>query len=38
MPFDYQPFLEGELIRLRPLRLDDFEDLFAAGSDPLIAL
>jgi len=34
--FDLQPVLEGELIRLRPLRPDDFEALFAVASDPLI--
>jgi RimJ/RimL family protein N-acetyltransferase len=34
--FDLQPTLRGRLIELRPLRLDDFESLFSAGSDPLI--
>lgn len=36
MPFDLQPTLEGELLKLRPLREDDFEALFAVASDPLI--
>jgi N-acetyltransferase len=36
MSFELQPTLEGELIRLRPLRADDYEALFAAASDPLI--
>jgi hypothetical protein len=34
MDFDLQPVLHGELIDLRPLRPDDFEDLMAAASDP----
>jgi len=36
MPFDLQPVLEGELVRLRPLRPDDWDDLYAVASDPLI--
>jgi RimJ/RimL family protein N-acetyltransferase len=36
MAFDLQPTLEGELLRLRPLRADDWEALFAVASDPLI--
>jgi len=36
MGFDLQPTLEGESLRLRPLREDDWEALFAAASDPLI--
>jgi RimJ/RimL family protein N-acetyltransferase len=36
MPFDLQPVLEGELLRLRPLRPEDFHDLYAVASDPLI--
>ena len=36
MPFDLQPTLEGELVRLRPLRAEDWDDLYAAASDPLI--
>ena len=33
---DRQPVLEGENIRLRPLRGDDWDSLFAVASDPLI--
>ena len=36
MAFDLQPTLRGELIELRPLRADDFDDLYAVASDPLI--
>jgi RimJ/RimL family protein N-acetyltransferase len=36
MPFDRQPFLNGDLIELRPLRAEDFDDLFAVASDPLV--
>jgi RimJ/RimL family protein N-acetyltransferase len=36
MPFDHQPVLQGELLTLRPLRPDDFQELFAVASDPLI--
>jgi RimJ/RimL family protein N-acetyltransferase len=36
MPFDLQPVLRGDLLTLRPLRRDDYEDLRAAASDPLI--
>ena len=34
--FDLQPTLKGELLELRPLRSEDFHDLFAVASDPLI--
>jgi RimJ/RimL family protein N-acetyltransferase len=34
--FDLQPHLEGELIELRPLRPEDWDDLFAVASDPFI--
>ena len=34
--FDLQPNLKGKLIELRPLRPDDWDDLFAVASDPLI--
>ena len=33
---DRQPVLEGEHLRLRPLRADDWDALFAVASDPLI--
>ena len=36
MSFDRQPQLNGGLLELRPLRPDDFEDLYAVASDPLI--
>jgi RimJ/RimL family protein N-acetyltransferase len=36
MPFDLQPTLEGKLLSLRPLRPEDFQDLYAVASDPLI--
>ena len=36
MSFDLQPILRGELLELRPLRAEDFEDLYAVASDPLI--
>lgn len=35
-PFDLQPVLQGDLIKLRPLAPEDFDALFAVGSDPLI--
>ena len=36
MPFDLQPHLKGDLIELRPLCPEDFADLYAVASDPLI--
>jgi len=36
MLFDLQPHLKSELIELRPLRPDDWDELFAIASDPLI--
>ena len=36
MPFDLQPLLTGEKLSLRPLKADDFDDLFTVASDPLI--
>jgi N-acetyltransferase len=36
MPFELQPTLEGSLVRLRPLREDDWDELFEVASDPLI--
>ena len=36
MPFELQPTLEGELVRLRPLRPDDWDELYTVASDPLI--
>lgn len=36
MHFDLQPVLKSELLELRPLRAEDFDDLFAVAADPLI--
>ena len=36
MSFDLQPTLTSEILELRPLRADDFEQLYAVASDPLI--
>ena len=36
MPFELQPILKSEILELRPLRADDFEELYAVASDPLI--
>jgi len=36
MSFDLQPILKGRLLELRPLRPEDFHDLYAVASDPLI--
>jgi RimJ/RimL family protein N-acetyltransferase len=36
MSFDLQPNLKGDLIELRPLMLENWDDLFAVASDPLI--
>ena len=36
MRFDLQPHLKGELLDLRPLATDDWDELFAVASDPLI--
>ena len=36
MSFELQPHLKGELVELRPLRQEDWGDLFAVASDPLI--
>jgi N-acetyltransferase len=34
--FDLQPVLRGEILQLRPLRLEDFAELYGVASDPLI--
>lgn len=34
--FAFKPTLAGASITLRPLRTDDFEDMYAAAADPLI--
>ena len=36
MPPNLQPHLKGELVELRPLRAEDFDDLYAVAADPLI--
>jgi RimJ/RimL family protein N-acetyltransferase len=36
MAFDFQPVLNGALVKLRPLTAGDYEALFAVASDPLI--
>ncbi len=36
MTFEMQPILKSEILEVRPLRADDFEDLYAVASDPLI--
>jgi N-acetyltransferase len=36
MPFDLRPHLKGELLELRPLTPNDWEELFAVASDSLI--
>ena len=36
MSFDLQPHLKGDLIELRPLKPEDWDDLFAVASDTLI--
>src|SRR5438874_12530635 len=36
MPFDLQPTLSGDLLQLRPVRPEDFDELDAVASDPLI--
>lgn len=36
MSFDYQPVLKGDLVELRPLRSENYDDLYAVAADPLI--
>ena len=36
MPIILQPVLKGRWLELRPLRPDDFDELFAVAADPLI--
>ena len=36
MSFDLQPILQGKLVKLRPLRPEDFPSLYEVASDPLI--
>jgi RimJ/RimL family protein N-acetyltransferase len=36
MHFDYQPVLIGNLVEIRPLSAEHYDDLYAVASDPLI--
>ncbi len=36
MSFDYQPVLKSDFVELRPLRSEDYYDLYAIAADPLI--
>ncbi len=36
MSFDSQPLLRGDLVELRPLRSEHYDDLYAVAADPLI--
>jgi len=36
MPFELQPTLKGKLLQLRPLRPEDWDELYAVARDPLI--
>lgn len=36
MPFDLQPTLKGALVELRPLRAEDWPELYAVAADPLL--
>jgi RimJ/RimL family protein N-acetyltransferase len=36
MSFELQPVLRGQLLWLRPLRAEDWDELYAAASDPLL--
>jgi RimJ/RimL family protein N-acetyltransferase len=36
MPFELQPVLKGTILQLRPLRTEDYHDLYAVAADPLI--
>ena len=36
MPFELQPILKSEILELRPLRTNDFDELYAVASDPLV--
>jgi RimJ/RimL family protein N-acetyltransferase len=36
MTFELQPTLCGELVTLRPLQAEDWDAVYAVGSDPLI--
>ena len=36
MQFNLQPTIQNEFVKIQPLKMDDFEILFAVASDPLI--
>ena len=36
MSFVYQPVLKSDFVELRPLRSEDYDDLYAIAADPLI--
>ena len=36
MSFDYQPVLKGDLVEIRPLRSEDYGELYAIAADRLI--
>jgi RimJ/RimL family protein N-acetyltransferase len=36
MPFEFQPRIQNELVKIEPLEPGDFEGLYAVASDPLI--
>lgn len=36
MSFDHQPVLKGDLVELRPLRSEDYDELYSVAADPLI--
>ncbi|MBI2729935.1 MAG: GNAT family N-acetyltransferase [Sphingobacteriales bacterium] len=36
MPIELQPTLQNEWVKMRPLKEDDFEELYKVASDPLI--
>jgi hypothetical protein len=36
MPFEHEPVLKGDPVELRPLRLEDYDDLYGVAADPLI--
>jgi RimJ/RimL family protein N-acetyltransferase len=36
MPFDPQPVLKGEFLELRPLRAEDYPDLYSVAADPFV--
>ena len=36
MTFELQPILKSDILEVRPLRADDWEELYAVASDPLL--